>query len=79
MKTKLKVNATFFHKNGKNARLGLVRAYIEGLYLNFEEKPINGQNKPLWNFSDETACPFYSVIESGIFCNFMVFGQNCNF
>ena len=50
-----------------------------GLYPKFEEKPVNGQNKTLSMFLDDTACPFHSAIESGICSNFMEFGQNCNF
>ena len=79
VKIKLKFNVTFFHKNGKNARLGLDTAYKDGLYPKFEEKPVNGQNKTLSMFLDDTACPFHSAIESGICSNFMEFGQNCNF
>ena len=45
MKIKLEFNVTFFHKNGKNARLGLDTAYKDGLYPKFEEKPVNGLNK----------------------------------
>ena len=50
-----------------------------GLYPKFEEKPINGQNKTLSMFLDDTACPFHSAIESGICRNVMEFGKNCNF
>ena len=56
----------FFTKMGKNARLGLDTAYKDGLYPNFEKKPVNGQNKTLSMFLDDTACPFHSTIESGI-------------
>ena len=77
VKIKLKSNVKFFHKNGKNARLGLDTAYKDGLYPNFEEKPVNGQNKTLSMFLDKTACPFHSAIESGICSNFTEFGQNC--
>ena len=79
VKIKLKFNDTFFHKNGKNARLGLDTAYKDGLYPKFEKKPVNGQNKTLSMFLDDTACPFHSAIESGICSNFMEFGQNFNF
>ena len=79
MKIKLKFDFTFFHKNGINARLGLDTAYKDGLYPKFEEKPVNGQNKTLSMFLDDTACPIHSAIESGICRNFMKFGQNCNF
>ena len=79
VKTKLKCNVTSFHKNGKNARLGLNILYKDGLYPKFEEKPINEQNKTLSKFLDETACPFHSVMDSRICSNFMEFGQNCNF
>ena len=68
----------FFHKNGKNARLGLDILYKDGLYPKFEEKSINVQNKTLSKFLDETACPFWSTIELGIWSNFMEFGENCN-
>ena len=69
----------FYHKNRKNARLGLNTAYKNGIYLKFEEKSINGQNKTFSKFLDETACPFHSTIESGVCSNFMEFGENWNF
>jgi len=56
VKFKLKFNVTFFHKNGKNARLGLDTEYKDGLNPKFEEKPVNGQNKTLLMFLDDTAC-----------------------
>ena len=69
----------FFTKMGKNARLGLDTAYKNWLYPKFEEKAVNGQNKTLSKFLDDTACPFHSAKESGICNNFMGFGQICNF
>ena len=74
-----KFEGTLFHKNGKNARHGLDTAYKDGLFPKFEEKPVNGQNKTLSMFLDDTVCLFHSAIESGICSNFMEFGQNCNF
>ena len=50
VKMKLKFNDTFFHKNGKNERLGLGTANKDGLQPKFEEKPINGYNKGLSMF-----------------------------
>ena len=79
MRTKLKFNVIYFHKNGKNDRFVLDTSYKHGLYPKFEEKPTDGQNKTLLKFLDETACPFHSATELGICSNFMEFGQNSNF
>ena len=79
MKIKLKFNVTFFHKNGKMPDLDWTQHIKMGWYPKFEEKPINGQNKTLSMFLDDTACPFHSAIESGICSNFMEFRPNCNF
>ena len=79
MKIKPKFNVTFFHKNGKNAILGLDTAYKDGLHPKFEGKPSKDQNKTISMFLHDTACPFHSATESTICRNFMEFDQNCNF
>ena len=68
-----------FFTNEKNARLGLDTAYKDGLHPKFEEKPSKGQNKTIWMFLHDTACPSHSATESRICSNFMEFDQNCNF
>ena len=68
-----------FHKNKKNARLGLDTSYKDGLRTKFEEKPSKGQNKTISMFLNYSACPFHSATESRICSNFMKFDQNCNF
>ena len=64
----------FFTKMGKMSDLD----WTQHIKMDYK-KPVNGQNKTLSMFLDDTACLFHSPIESGICSNFMEFGQNCNF